>query len=114
MSVKFGGASVGSSTPRRDALSSWLATNITASAVSLHVNRPELRGEGNDDFLHLFWMLCAVLAANVVVAFIAITKAYHNEGRSLFSELGNRHKLSLVEADGGDIAKVTALKFSPK
>ena len=66
-------------------------------------------------FYIVFWMLCAVLAANVVVVFIAITKAYHNEGKSLFSELGNRHKLVVrYEADGGDIANVTALKFSPK
>ena len=60
-------------------------------------------------------MLWAVLAANVVVAFIAITKAYHNEGRSLFSEFGNRQRpVARWEADGGDIAKVSALKFSPK
>jgi hypothetical protein len=32
----------------------------------------------------LFWMLCAVLAAHVVVAIIAVTKAYRDEGRSSF------------------------------
>ena len=66
-------------------------------------------------FYIFFWILCALLAANVVVAFIAIAKAYHNEGKSLFSELGNRHKLvARYEPDGAVIAKVTALKFSPK
>jgi uncharacterized membrane protein YozB (DUF420 family) len=71
-------------------------------------------GRGTMTFI-FFWMLCAVLAANVVVVLIAITKAYHNEGKSLFSELGNRHKLvARYEADGGDIAKVTALNFFPK
>jgi hypothetical protein len=29
---------------------------------------------------YIFWMLCAVLAANVVVAFMAITKAYTTKG----------------------------------
>jgi hypothetical protein len=43
-------------------------------------------------FYIFFWMLCAVLAANAVVAFVAITKAYHNEGKSLFFELGNRRR----------------------
>ena len=57
---------------------------------------------------YIFWMLCAVLAANVVVAFIAITKASTTKGDLSFpnSETGTNY--------GGDIAKVTALKFSPK
>jgi hypothetical protein len=60
-------------------------------------------------------MLRAVLAANAVVAFVAINKAYHNEGRSLFSEFGNRQRpVARYEAYGCDIAKVSALKFSPK
>ena len=66
-------------------------------------------------FYIFFWILCAVLAVNVVVVFVAITKAYHNEGKSLFWELGNRQRpVARNEADGGDIAKVTALKFFPK
>jgi hypothetical protein len=34
----------------------------------------------------LFWALCAVLAAHVAVAFIAIAKAYRDEGRLFFSK----------------------------
>jgi len=34
----------------------------------------------------LFWALCAVIAANVVVVIIAITKAYRDEGRLFFSK----------------------------
>ena len=34
----------------------------------------------------LFWTLCAVLAAHVVVAVIAIAKAYRDEGKLFFSK----------------------------
>ena len=34
----------------------------------------------------LFWTLCAVLAAHVVVAVIAIIRAYRHEGRLFFSK----------------------------
>jgi hypothetical protein len=34
----------------------------------------------------LFWTLCAVLVAHVVVAVMAIIKAYRDEGRLLFSK----------------------------
>ena len=64
---------------------------ITASAVSLHA-KLSYAGRETMTFYVFFWILCAVLAANVVVVFVAITKAYHNEGRCSFSELGNRHK----------------------
>jgi hypothetical protein len=33
----------------------------------------------------LFWMLCAVIAANLVVIVIALAKAYRDEGQLLFS-----------------------------
>ena len=33
----------------------------------------------------LFWMLCAVIAANLVVVLIAIAKAYRDEGKLLVS-----------------------------
>ena len=34
----------------------------------------------------LFWTLCAVLAAHVVVAVIAIAKAYRDEAKLFFSK----------------------------
>jgi len=34
----------------------------------------------------LFWALCAVLAAHVVVAIISIAKAYRDEGRLFLSK----------------------------
>jgi len=34
----------------------------------------------------LFWALCAVLAAHVVVAIVSIVKAYRDEGRLFFSK----------------------------
>jgi hypothetical protein len=44
----------------------------------------------------LFWMLCAVLAAHVVVAIIAVTKAYRDERRSFFFKPGRRTKRAAV------------------
>lgn len=48
-------------------------------------SREVLRKRGNIMIYHiLFWTLCAVLAAHVAVALIAITRAYRNERRLAF------------------------------
>jgi hypothetical protein len=50
--------------------------------------RASLKGSGRENMSYhfLFWALCAVIAANVVVVIIAITKAYRDEGRLFFSK----------------------------
>jgi hypothetical protein len=42
---------------------------------------------GNTMIYHiLFWTLCAVLVAHVIVAVIAVIRAYRHEGRLFFSK----------------------------
>lgn len=45
-------------------------------------------------FHMLFWALCAVVAANVAVAIIAIAKAYREERRLAFPNRARRRLLS--------------------
>jgi hypothetical protein len=45
-------------------------------------------------FHMLFWALCAVVAANVAVAVIAIAKAYRDERRLAFPNRARRGLLS--------------------
>jgi hypothetical protein len=45
-------------------------------------------------FHMMFWALCAVVAANVVVAVIAIAKAYRDERRLVFPNRARRGLLS--------------------
>jgi hypothetical protein len=54
-----------------------------------------LRKEGIVMTFHmLFWALCAVVAANVAVAVIAIAKAYRDERRLAFPNRARRGLLS--------------------
>ena len=57
--------------------------------------RSVLRKEGIVMTFHMmFWALCAVVAANVAVAIIAIAKAYRDERRLVFPNRARRGLLS--------------------